>query len=71
MPKESQPRKNAYDTYFPLLFAFKIKVKFDRVKKKDLPSLFRGGIKKKTCLPHLFLQKVAWESNAFFFFFLA
>ena len=38
MPKESQPRKNAYATYFPLLFAFKFKVKFDGVKKKKLPQ---------------------------------
>ena len=70
MPKESQPRKNAYDTYFPLMFAFTFKVKFDWVKKKKLPHLFWGEIKnkkKKTCLPHLFLQKVAWESNTFFF----
>ena len=70
MPKESQPRKNAYDTYFPLLFAFKFKVKFDWVKKKKVASFILGGNKKKkkkTCLPHLFLQKVAWESNTFFF----
>ena len=47
MPKESQPRKNAYDTYVPLLFAFKIKVKFDRVKKKKkLPHLILWGTKK-------------------------
>ena len=47
-----------------------LKVKFDWVKKKKLPHLFWGEIKnkkKKTCLPHLFLQKVAWESNTFFF----
>ena len=43
MAKESQPRKNAYDTYFPLLFAFKFKVKFDLVKKKKLTHLFWGG----------------------------
>ena len=55
MPKESQPIKKAYDTYFPLLFAFKFKVKFDGVKKDALFVL----VGKKTCLPHLFLQKVA------------
>ena len=45
--KESLPRKNAYDTYFPLLFAFKIKFKFDRVKKKKVASFVLGENKKK------------------------
>ena len=44
---ESQPKKNAYDTYFPLLFAFKFKVKFDRVKKKKVASFVLGENKKK------------------------
>ena len=40
MPKEPQPRKNVYDTYFPLVFAFKFKIKFDGVKKKEkLPHI--------------------------------
>ena len=42
MPKESQPRKNAYDTYFPLMFAFTFKVKFDWVKKKSCLICFGG-----------------------------
>ena len=75
MPKESQPRKNAYDKYFPLLFAFKFKVKFDGVKKKIASFVFLGKKKqkknkkqnKKTYLPHLFLKK--WPENLIPFFF--
>ena len=51
MPKESQPRKNAYDTYFPLMFAFTLKVKFDWVKKKKSCLICFGGKKKKKNLP--------------------
>ena len=46
LPKESQPRKNAYDIFFPLLFTFKFKVKFDRVKKKKKVATYVFGGKK-------------------------
>ena len=71
MPNESHPRKNADDTYFPLLFAFKIKVKFYRVKKKKkLPHSFCGKKKKKktACLIS-FCKK--WPENLIPFVFLA
>ena len=44
MPKESQLRKNAYDTYFPILFAFVASFVLGenkekkKKKKKDLPA---------------------------------
>ena len=43
MPKEPQPRKNAYDTYFPLLFAFKFKITFDGVKTRVASFDWRLG----------------------------
>ena len=66
MPKESQPRKNAYDTYFPLLFAFKFKVKFDGVKKNKKGCLICfGGVggnkKKKPACLICFCKK--WPEN--------
>ena len=72
MPKESQPRKNAYDTYFPLLFAFKFKVKFDGVKKKVASFVLgrnkknKKERKKKLPAPSVFV-KVAWESTTLLF----
>ena len=54
MPKEPQPRKNAYDTYFAFLFALKFKIKFDGVKKKVASFVLGGGgggEKKKTLPP--------------------
>ena len=70
MPEESQPRKNAYDTNFPLLFAFKFRVKFDGVKIKKSSFVLEGEKKrekKKTASLICFCKK--WLENLIPLFF--
>ena len=75
MRRAPQPSKNAYDTYFPLLFAFKFKIKFDGVKNKSCLICFVGGKKEeeKKKLPASSVFAKKWPENLipnlFIFFF--